>query len=90
MTAQKLVLCAGCEKPIHVDDLGGVGRGKNGQELWFHSALPCILAITPLLTEEHATETRRMGKELKNGQTATTNEKLTIYKPTGKGGSYEY
>ena len=82
-------LCAGCNE-LMGDDIGGVGKAKNGREVWFHSALACILAISTILTEEHATETRRMGKELKNGTPTTTNEKLTEYKPNFKTGSYEF
>jgi hypothetical protein len=33
---QKKVLCGYCEKPIHVDDLGGVKKGVKGEQLWFH------------------------------------------------------
>lgn len=87
---QGRILCEACKEPIHIDDIGGVGRAKSGKEVWFHNALPCILAISTILTEEHATEARRMGKELKNGTPTTTNEKLTEYKPNFKTGSYEF
>lgn len=72
MATAKRIKCGGCNKPILLNDLGGVGRAVNGAEVWFHNAITCILAVSAVTIPEHAQELTRIGKELKHGRPATS------------------
>ena len=38
---EKKVLCASCDKPIHIDDLGVVSNGK-----FYHKNFVCLVGMT--------------------------------------------
>lgn len=84
------VLCGGCKEPILADDLGGVGKGKDGREVWFHSALPCILAVSDMgiLDNRHESDLKAIGREIKHGRPAII--KTLTEPPAGNPGSYEF
>ena len=42
VNSSKRVLCAFCNKPIHIYKLGGVLR-KKGKDLWFCNNIICLL-----------------------------------------------
>lgn len=49
-TKPERILCAGCNKPILIDDFGGVEQ-IDGKQFWFHDNIVCLIQIQKIKQE---------------------------------------